>query len=130
MRLVWYNAFLYNKPETRVHQNAKILETEFEQKLASSMGSTANSAPTASSHVPLSTVPVSSVRQIIKSLTTHVHSTPFRQPVDWEKLNLPSYPQIITRPMDLSRVTKRLEEGTYATIKQAPCPQKHISQPS
>lgn len=40
----------------------------------------------------------------------------FREPVDPVKMNIPSYPSIITRPMDLSTIEKKLKGGQYATV--------------
>jgi Bromodomain len=39
---------------------------------------------------------------------------------DWVKLELPSYPKIIKRPMDLSTMKKKLDNGDY------PNPQKFL----
>ncbi|KAH6917622.1 hypothetical protein BKA70DRAFT_1215831 [Coprinopsis sp. MPI-PUGE-AT-0042] len=45
---------------------------------------------------------------------------PFYEPVDWVKLELPSYPKIVKRPMDLSTMKKKLDNGDY------PNPQKFL----
>lgn len=45
-------------------------------------------------------------------------ASPFYEPVDWVALDLPNYPKIVKRPMDLSTMRKRLESGEY------PGPQK------
>ena len=44
---------------------------------------------------------------------------PFRDPVDWEALGLFDYPQVIKKPMDLSLVKKRVNEGKYKSIHEA-----------
>ncbi|KAL1969536.1 hypothetical protein VTN77DRAFT_8974 [Rasamsonia byssochlamydoides] len=40
----------------------------------------------------------------------------FKEPVDPIKMNIPSYPLIITRPMDLSTIEKKLKGGQYPTV--------------
>lgn len=40
----------------------------------------------------------------------------FREPVDPVKMNIPTYPSIITRPMDLSTIEKKLKGGQYETV--------------
>jgi len=37
--------------------------------------------------------------------------------VDWKKLGIPDYPKIIKKPMDLSKVDKKLGRGDYATAE-------------
>ena len=44
---------------------------------------------------------------------------PFRDPVDWEALGLFDYPQVIKKPMDLSLVKRRVNEGKYESIHEA-----------
>lgn len=38
-----------------------------------------------------------------------------KSPVDWEKLQIPTYPKIIKHPMDLSTIRKKLDAGQYPT---------------
>ncbi|XP_031728800.1 bromodomain testis-specific protein isoform X2 [Anarrhichthys ocellatus] len=49
----------------------------------------------------------------IKALWKHNFSWPFRQPVDAVTLRLPDYYTIITKPMDLSTIQKRLQNKYY-----------------
>ena len=35
--------------------------------------------------------------------------------VDWVKMDLPSYPKVVKKPMDLSTIRKKLNDGDYAT---------------
>ena len=37
----------------------------------------------------------------------------FLEPVDWKGLDIPSYPKIIKRPMDLMTVQSKLDKGFY-----------------
>ncbi|XP_031174332.1 bromodomain testis-specific protein isoform X4 [Sander lucioperca] len=50
---------------------------------------------------------------VIKALWGHNFSWPFRQPVDAVALRLPDYYTIITKPMDLSTIKKRLQNKYY-----------------
>ena len=43
----------------------------------------------------------------------HQHGWPFLVPVDTIKLGLPDYFKIITQPMDLGTIKKRLENNYY-----------------
>jgi len=40
-------------------------------------------------------------------------ASPFYEPVDWVALELPTYPKVVKRPMDLSTMRKRLDHGEY-----------------
>eukprot|EP00698_Gefionella_okellyi_P021286 TRINITY_DN6861_c0_g1_i1.p1 TRINITY_DN6861_c0_g1~~TRINITY_DN6861_c0_g1_i1.p1 ORF type:complete len:800 (-),score=208.26 TRINITY_DN6861_c0_g1_i1:193-2592(-) len=51
--------------------------------------------------------------KILQQLMGHKYGHPFLQPVDPVKLQIPDYPNIITRPMDLGTVKDKLEHGEY-----------------
>uniref|UniRef100_A0A4W6D0A2 Bromodomain-containing protein 2 n=1 Tax=Lates calcarifer TaxID=8187 RepID=A0A4W6D0A2_LATCA len=51
---------------------------------------------------------------VIKALWRHHFSWPFRQPVDAVALRLPDYYTIITNPMDLGTIKKRLQNKYYS----------------
>jgi len=53
------------------------------------------------------------------SLMKHQYAWPFKSPVDTIKLGLPDYFKIITRPMDLTTIKKRLEAFYYYEAKEA-----------
>ena len=57
-------------------------------------------------------------RTVLKPLWNHQISTPFKQPVDAVKLNLPDYHTIIKHPMDMGTIKKRLEQGYYSKAEQ------------
>nr|XP_004538465.2 bromodomain-containing protein 3 isoform X1 [Maylandia zebra]XP_004538466.2 bromodomain-containing protein 3 isoform X1 [Maylandia zebra]XP_004538467.2 bromodomain-containing protein 3 isoform X1 [Maylandia zebra]XP_004538468.2 bromodomain-containing protein 3 isoform X1 [Maylandia zebra]XP_024659059.1 bromodomain-containing protein 3 isoform X1 [Maylandia zebra] len=50
---------------------------------------------------------------VIKSLWRHQFAWPFYQPVDAVALGLPDYHKIITLPMDMGTIKKRLENNYY-----------------
>ncbi|CAF96012.1 unnamed protein product, partial [Tetraodon nigroviridis] len=52
-------------------------------------------------------------RVVIKALWRHPFSWPFQQPVDAVALGLLDYYTVITNPMDLSTITKRLKNKYY-----------------
>lgn len=45
-------------------------------------------------------------------------SAAFREPVDWKRLGLLDYPDIIKSPMDLGTVKYRIEADKYQTIDE------------
>jgi hypothetical protein len=51
--------------------------------------------------------------QIWKKMMGRKDSEYFREPVDWEAMQLFDYPVIIKHPMDLTTVKKNLEKGVY-----------------
>ncbi|CAO3608282.1 unnamed protein product [Cunninghamella blakesleeana] len=55
-------------------------------------------------------------RNILMYLWNRPDAIPFRYPIDVVALNIPTYLEIIERPMDLSEIRKRLEEGAFKTI--------------
>ncbi|BFZ58266.1 transcription initiation at TATA-containing promoter protein [Savitreella phatthalungensis] len=53
---------------------------------------------------------------VLRQLKKSKDAGPFNQPVDPVKLNIPQYPTIITKPMDLGTIDRKLSKGEYATI--------------
>ncbi|KAJ5102618.1 hypothetical protein N7532_003147 [Penicillium argentinense] len=57
---------------------------------------------------------------IQKSLTSlkRMHDSRFyREPVDYIKLNIPNYPSVITKPMDLGTIERKLKANEYPTAQ-------------
>eukprot|EP00047_Mylnosiga_fluctuans_P001870 m.222246 g.222246 ORF g.222246 m.222246 type:complete len:844 (-) comp10732_c0_seq1:3505-6036(-) len=54
------------------------------------------------------------MRVVHKDVSSHRYAFPFLTPVDDVLLNLPDYYTIITNPMDLGTIKKRLRSGYYA----------------
>lgn len=57
------------------------------------------------------------LQQLLGGLNNAYDSIPFRQPVDWKSLNLMDYPTIITNPMDLSTVKKKIANKNYENVE-------------
>ncbi|CAG8459717.1 Bromodomain-containing protein [Gigaspora rosea] len=60
-------------------------------------------------------------RDVIRELRKKVHwayAYPFYEPVDAEKLGVPDYYKIITHPMDLSTINRKLESGQYSNADE------------
>ena len=55
-------------------------------------------------------------RRIIDSLRRMPNAAPFMDPVDPIALNVPTYPQIVKNPMDISTLSEKLENGNYSRI--------------
>jgi hypothetical protein len=58
----------------------------------------------------------SQMYRIIASLLSRPEAYAFREPVDWEGLNLMDYPDIIKEPRDLGTIKKRIETGGYENL--------------
>ncbi|TRY80396.1 hypothetical protein TCAL_04716 [Tigriopus californicus] len=56
---------------------------------------------------------------VMKGMWKHQHGWPFHTPVDTVKLGLPDYFKIVTKPMDLGTVKRRLENNYYWCAKEA-----------
>ena len=126
VRLVWANARLYNPPHNDVAVAAAKMSAAFEERLGSLLASAGAAVSKGGTSTPRADPPalpateqglaLRNAKAIVKSLSSHPSSVVFRQPVDHRRLNLPSYPDIIKRPMDLSTVHNKLSQGDYATV--------------
>ena len=56
--------------------------------------------------------------KILEKLKKHKFSEPFLYPVDYVSLNIPDYPRIITEPMDISTIEKKLKDHEYSAYAQ------------
>jgi hypothetical protein len=119
VRLVFGNAKKFNPADHVVHKMAKMLETTFDKKLAqllekvenrNNSGAARGAAPNADADW------VKKAKTILKACQEHPDGYPFLQPVDWKKLKCPDYPQIITHPMDLSKIDRRLRAMQYNSV--------------
>ena len=55
-------------------------------------------------------------RDVLKSLVSRPHSVAFRQPVDPVALNIPTYPLIVQKPMDLGTIREKLRACLYQNV--------------
>ncbi|KAL4941246.1 Bromodomain-containing protein [Aspergillus oleicola] len=62
---------------------------------------------------PLTKVQHRFLLKAIQSIKRTHDSRFYREPVDHIKLNIPSYPQVITQPMDLGTIEQRLKNNVY-----------------
>lgn len=53
----------------------------------------------------------------MRNLKKHRDATPFLNPVDYVKLNVPDYPKVIKHPMDLNTVDRKLSSGEYENVE-------------
>ena len=51
--------------------------------------------------------------ELLKPILKHPKAADFLQPVDWQRYGLTDYPKVITQPMDLGTIQKRLETRSY-----------------
>ncbi|EGR31679.1 hypothetical protein IMG5_104550 [Ichthyophthirius multifiliis] len=58
------------------------------------------------------------LNQMTNQLFSNSDSSEFRQPVDWQGLQLIDYPTIIKNPMDLGKVRDKLKENEYVYVEE------------
>ena len=66
---------------------------------------------------PMTTIQRSFLIDKTKNLKKTKNSGPFMRPVDHVALNIPTYPEIITNPMDLTTLETKLKEGKYGSVQ-------------
>ena len=59
---------------------------------------------------------LSACKAALKDISKHKDAGAFLDPVDWKALDIPDYPTIIKRPMDLGTVMQRLQANEYASV--------------
>lgn len=64
------------------------------------------------------TGPFVTCAKILDALMAHQFAYPFLVPVDPVALNIPDYPRVIKRPMDLGTVKHKLDHGAYMTHEE------------
>lgn len=65
---------------------------------------------------PMTTMQRSALLEKTKNLKKTKNSMAFLKPVDYVALNIPTYPDIIKEPMDLSTMESKLKEGKYHSV--------------
>jgi hypothetical protein len=120
VRLVFNNAKTFNPADHIVHKMAKLLEAHFDKRLAALLEKVESKTHGGAGRKNDSGAEsdwVRKARTILKSVQEHPEAYPFLQPVDWKKLKIPDYPTIVTHPMDLSKVEKRLKQMQYNVVE-------------
>jgi bromodomain-containing factor 1 len=59
---------------------------------------------------------LSHMKKIISNLKKSNASQAFRQPVDYIQLKIPTYPDVVKTPMDLSKIDQKLKHNEYSSI--------------
>ncbi|KIW38635.1 uncharacterized protein PV06_09588 [Exophiala oligosperma] len=59
---------------------------------------------------------VALMKRVIRNILVSPFAAPFKEPVDFITLNLPSYPKVIKQPMDLGRILEKLNTKKYDTV--------------
>jgi len=97
MELVWNNSLLYNSPGSEIYKLAYDLRDSFYAK---------------AQRLNLSVVSekddqwIKTCLSLIDELRKNSNAKLFNQPVDYRGLNLPDYPKVVKKPMDLGTVKK------------------------
>jgi hypothetical protein len=132
-RLIFSNCYTYNGINSQISEMAKALEKVFDNMLKkmpkegdhSSYGSKSkiNHSSTSKKH-PKKVILKGelkfckeTINEMLKKKYTNIN-IPFLEPVDPIALGVPDYYNVITNPMDLSTLRKKLESGEYETADQ------------
>eukprot|EP00657_Telonema_sp_P-1_P004690 TRINITY_DN2104_c0_g1_i4.p1 TRINITY_DN2104_c0_g1~~TRINITY_DN2104_c0_g1_i4.p1 ORF type:complete len:317 (-),score=96.43 TRINITY_DN2104_c0_g1_i4:74-1024(-) len=122
VRLVFHNAKSFNPADHVVHKMAKMLESNFDKKLAQLLEKVESRAGGGGSRpsrdVSAESDWVKKCKTILKSVQDHPDGYPFLQAVDWKRLKIPDYPTIITHPMDLSKIERRIKALQYSSMNE------------
>jgi transcription initiation factor TFIID subunit 2 len=105
IRQIFWNCYSFNHPESWVVEQARGLETFFNQIFAAEF-----SEPNA-----LKGEDRRLAQKVVNKLTLHDAAALFNEPVDMD--SLPGYSDIVKRPMDLRTIWERLESGKYTSLK-------------
>lgn len=113
-RLVFTNARTFNPPDHIIHKMASDLSKFFDKKF-DALQTKLVSRELGPASTGANKEWARTCKKILKHVQEHPESYPFLQPVDWRKLGIPDYPKIIKKPMDLSRVERRLAQMHYSS---------------
>lgn len=105
-RLVWKNAFIFNAPDSLYFKAAKQLADMFEKHM--------EKFETEAEQVnPLQLDTMVRCNLLLADIQANPLAEWFLEPVDHVGLGLTDYTQVVTQPMDLSTVGKKLERNQY-----------------
>jgi len=119
VRLIWSNACTFNTEGSDVFELATQLSMDFEGRLdGMPMSGTlreSGGGGGGGGRGGMQPDELSACKAALKEIRKHKDATPFLDPVDWKALDIPDYPTIIKRPMDLGTVMQRLEGNQYSS---------------
>lgn len=115
---IWQNAHIFNQEGSEIHEVATLLSNVFAEKMkeidAGPLRDEGGSSSGAS--VGMTTDELNQCKTILRDLKKQKDAGVFLEPVNWKDLNIPDYPTIIKRPMDIGTVLKRLEGGQFTSV--------------
>ncbi|KAI8823758.1 Bromodomain-containing protein [Fimicolochytrium jonesii] len=135
VKLMFANCYLYNGRASVTGQSGERLEGAFERLIekmplqgllelnspidregsSDSLNLASAAAPQSSaSHPDLELKFCNDVLKELCKKTRATYNWPFLQPVDPDALGIPHYRTVVTHPMDLSTIRRKLETGSYA----------------
>lgn len=129
-RLIFSNCYTYNGINSQISEMAKALEKAFENMLKKMPQEGDHSSYSSKTKVNTSKKHPKKIalkgdlkfcKDVINEMLKKKHSNiniPFLQPVDPIALGVPDYYTVITNPMDLSTLKKKLETGEYENADQ------------
>jgi len=110
IRLVWKNAFIFNAPDSLYFKAAKTLSEVFEKR-AEELEKEAESI------LPPDLGSMERCNLLLQDLRANPLTEWFLEPVDHVALGLTDYPQVITSPMDLGTIQKKMERAQYMSTE-------------
>jgi len=110
VRLVWKNAFIFNDPASIYFKAARTLNDIFEKRLD-------EIEKECEQINPPTTDSMDRCLLLLADCRNNPMSEAFREPVDHVGLLLTDYTRIITTPMDLGTITKKMERGQYLSVE-------------
>jgi hypothetical protein len=85
-------------------------------KQAAAAAATTQAAATAGAgRAPRAAVPMQKCGDLLREIMKHIQAAYFKEPVDYVKLCIPDYPDIIKEPMDFSTIQQNLDKSVYST---------------
>lgn len=139
MRLIFTNCYTFNGFDHLISQNAKVLEgilnkegpnlrkkEEFLKTGASSSSSSkhlpgsksASSSTKLSKEISPAKAELRKYKSVLDKLTNHQYYYAFGTPVDPVMLHIPTYFDIVKKPMDFGTIRNKLESNKYASADQ------------
>jgi hypothetical protein len=110
VRLVWKNAFIFNAPDSLYFKAAKTLSDVFEKR-AEELEKEVESVN------PPDVATMERCNVLLQDLRTNPLAEWFLEPVDHVSLGLADYPQVVSTPMDLGTIQKKMERAQYMSTE-------------